>query len=116
VGGPVYAATNPRTFDPARDVYLHAAAFAAPPTFQLGNTARVLDWARGFSQKSESISLVKSLPVREKVHALLRADVQNPFNFVRWNNPNTNITSSTFGRVTGAAPGRSVQLSLALEF
>ena len=115
-GGPVYAKTNPRNFDPALDVYLNAAAFTAPPTFQLGNTARVLDWVRGFSQKSESVSISKGFPLKEPLRALLRADVQNPFNFVRWSNPNTNITNSLFGRVTAAAPGRSVQLGLAFEF
>jgi hypothetical protein len=82
----------------------------------LGNTARVLDWVRGFSQKSESVSLAKSVPLTERLHAVLRADVQNPFNFVRWSNPNTNITNSLFGKVTAAAAGRSIQLGLALEF
>ncbi len=115
-GGPVYLETNPREFNPAADMYLNAAAFAAPPTFQLGNTARVLDWVRGFSQKSESASLAKSIPLNERLRGVLRADVQNPFNFVRWNNPNTNIGSSLFGKVTGAASGRSVQLGLAVEF
>ena len=82
----------------------------------MGNTARVLDWVRGFSQKSESVSLAKSVPLTERLHAVLRADVQNPFNFVRWSNPNTNITNSLFGKVTAAAAGRSIQLGLALEF
>ena len=115
-GGPVYLKTNPRDFNPASDTYLNAAAFAAPPTFQLGNTARVLDWVRGFSQKSESVSLAKSVPLNERLRAVLRADAQNPFNFVRWNNPNTNTGTSLFGKVTGAAAGRSIQLGLALEF
>ncbi len=115
-GGPVYGQTDPRAFDPARDAYLRAAAFAPPGTFRLGNTARVLDWVRGFSQKSESLSVARSMPLRESLQAVVRADVQNPFNFVRWNNPNTNITSSQFGTVTGAAPGRSIQLNLAFEF
>ena len=115
-GGPVYLKTNPRDFNPSSDTYLNAAAFAAPPTFQLGNTARVLDWVRGFSQKSESVSLAKTVPLNERLRAVLRGDAQNPFNFVRWNNPNTNIATSLFGKVTGAAAGRSVQLGLALEF
>ncbi len=82
----------------------------------MGNTARVLDWVRAFSQKSESVSLAKSVSLNERLRAVLRADAQNPFNFVRWNNPNTNVTTSLFGKVTGAAAGRSVQLGLALEF
>ncbi len=116
VGGSVYAKTNPRDFDPARDVYLNTAAFSAPSTFELGNTARVLDWVRGFSQKSEAISIARSIPVHEHVRATVRADAQNPFNFVRWSNPNTNVTNSLFGKVTSAAAGRAVQLSLMLEF
>lgn len=116
VAGSVYPADGTRGFDPAHDSYLNAAAFAAPAPFALGNTARVLDWVRGFGQRSEAVSLVKTLLLRERLRALLRADVQNPFNFVRWNNPSTNITTSLFGRVTGAAAGRSVQTGLALEF
>ena len=116
VGGPAHLKTDRHSFDPARDAYLNAAAFAAPGTFQLGNTARVLDWVRGFSQKSEAVSVAKSVRLHENVRTVVRADVQNPFNFVRWNNPNTNITSSLFGKVTGAAPGRSIQLAVSLEF
>jgi ABC-type amino acid transport substrate-binding protein len=95
---------------------LNAAAFAAPSQFQLGNTARALDWLRGFSGKSESLSLAKRIPITEKVRAVLRADAQNPFNFVRWSNPSTTITSSTFGKVTGAAGGRTIQLNATVEF
>ena len=116
VEGSGFLVTNPREFDPARDRYLDRTAFAAPSTFQLGNTARVLDWLRGFTQKSEAISVAKRIPITERVRAIVRADAQNPFNFVRWNNPNTTITSADFGRVTGAAGGRSMQLNATLEF
>ena len=115
-GAPTFLVTNPRDFEPARDRYLDKAAFAAPSTFQFGNTARVLDWMRGFTQKSESISVAKRIAITEKVRAVVRADAQNPFNFVRWNNPNTNITSADYGRVTGAAGGRTLQLNATLEF
>jgi hypothetical protein len=116
IGGNPFVTTDPRAFNPAVNAYLNAAAFAAPSTFQLGNTARVLDWLRGFSGKSESISLAKRTAIRERIHAILRADVQNPFNFVRWSNPNTTITSSTFGKVTGASGGRTMQLNATVEF
>lgn len=116
MGGDVYKATNPRQFDPALDTYLNASAFATPSTFALGNTARVLDWVRGFSGKSESLSISKRIPIKESVRAVVRADATNPFNFVRWSNPNTNITSNNFGRVTGAAGGRAIQLNATVEF
>lgn len=116
VGGSPYKLTNPRDFDPMRDLYLNSTAFATPSTFALGNTARVLDWVRGFSGKSESLSLSKRIPIKERFRAVVRADATNPFNLVRWNNPNTNITSSNFGKVTGAAGGRTIQLNATVEF
>ncbi len=116
VGGTPYKVTNPRDFDPARDLYLNSAAFATPSTFALGNTARVLDWVRGFRGKSESLSLAKRIPIKERFKAVVRADVINPFNLVRWSNPNTGITSSSFGKVTGAADGRTIQLNATVEF
>lgn len=116
MGGNPFAVTNPRSFDPSRDLYLNSAAFATPSTFALGNTARVLDWLRGFTSKSESISIAKRIPITERIRGVIRADSSNPFNFVRWSNPNTNITSSNFGKVTGAAGGRTIQLNATVEF
>jgi hypothetical protein len=43
-------------------------------------------------------------------------DVNNPFNFVRWGDPNTSITSANYGAVTSAADGRKIQLYLAVQF
>jgi hypothetical protein len=116
VGGTPFKSTNPRDFDPAINLYLNAAAFATPSTFALGNTARVLDWVRGFTGKSESLSLAKRIPIKERVRAVVRADATNPFNFVRWSNPNTSITSSNFGKVSGAGGGRTIQLNATVEF
>ena len=116
-GQPVYLQSNPRDFDPgAGDLYLNSAAFAVPSSFELGNTARVLDWARGWTNKSESASIGKRTRISERVSAMLRADVENPFNFVRWGGPNTNRSNANFGKVTSASAGRVIQLNLALEF
>jgi hypothetical protein len=116
IGGDPYKVTDPRSFDPARDLYLNSAAFATPSTFALGNTARLLDWVRGFSGKSESLSIAKRIPIKERLRAVVRADATNPFNFVRWSNPTTSVTSSNFGKVTGAAGGRTIQLNATVEF
>jgi hypothetical protein len=71
---------------------------------------------RGFWQKSEAVSLGKSFPIKERLHAQFRMDVNNPFNFVRWGNPNTSITSASYGQVTSAADPRKLQLYLAVQF
>ncbi len=116
-GVPIFGKTNPREFDPAADRYFApAGAFVTPPLYEFGNTAPTLDWVRGFTQKAESISMGKTFPIKEALHAQFRVDVNNPFNFVRWGTPNTSFTSADYGRVTSSAEGRKVQLYLALEF
>jgi hypothetical protein len=116
-GVPIFGQTNPRDFDPQVDRYFApAGAFVTPPLYEFGNTAPTLDWVRGFTQKAESISMGKTFPIKERLHSQFRIDVNNPFNFVRWNNPNTSFTSADYGRVTSSAEGRKVQLYLTLEF
>jgi hypothetical protein len=87
-----------------------------PPLYEFGNTAPTLDWVRGFTQKAESLSLGKSFPIKERLHGQFRADINNPFNFVRWSNPNGSFTSADYGRVTGSAEGRKIQLYLSIDF
>ncbi len=115
-GQPVHLVSDSRSFDPAANLFLNPAAFSVPASFELGNTARVLDWARGWTKKSESISLGKRTRITERLGATLRADMENPFNFVRWSNPVTDRSNASFGRVTSTQAGRTMQLSLALEF
>jgi hypothetical protein len=113
LGEPIYRTSDPREFDPARDFYLNPSAFGS---FELGTTARVLDWVRGWTNKSEAVSFGKRTKITERVGTLFRMDMENPFNFVRWSNPITNRSDSNFGRVTSTEPGRQIQLSLAIEF
>ena len=115
-GAQIFDKTNPRDFDPAIDRYFKPGAFVDPPKYEFGNTAPTLDWVRGWTQKAESLSVGKAFPIKEKVRAQLRIDVNNPFNFVRWGNANSNIASADYGKVTGSAEGRRIQLYLAVQF
>jgi hypothetical protein len=116
-GAPIFGATDPRDFNPAVSRYFApAGAFVVPPAYQFGNLAPVLDWVRGFWQKAETVSIGKSFPIKDRLHAQFRMDVNNPFNAVRWGDPNTSITSANYGAVTSAADPRKIQLSLAVKF
>jgi hypothetical protein len=116
-GVPIFGETNPRNFNPAVSRYFApAGAFVIPALYEFGNTAPTLDWVRGFTQKAESVSLGKAFPIKERLKGQFRIDVNNPFNFVRWNNPNGTFTSADYGRVTGSAEGRRVQLYLGVDF
>jgi hypothetical protein len=113
--------TNPRNFNPGTAAtasrYLNASAFAAPAAFELGNTGTYLANLRGFTQKQESISFGKSTKLTEHSSFELTADFTNPFNFVRWSDPATNISSpSTFGAVTNAQAARAVQINGSISF
>jgi hypothetical protein len=104
------------SFNPAIDRYLNSAAFVNPAAFQLGDDSRVLSWVRGPAANNEALSLQKSIRITERVKSVLRADATNPFNVVRWSNPNTSITSASFGAISGSQAARVMQLSLTVNF
>ncbi len=91
-------------------------AFFNPAAFQFGTDGRVLSWVRGPAANSEALSLQKNLNLTERIKAVFRADATNPFNVVRWSNPNTSITSASFGVISGSQGARVIQLSLSVNF
>jgi len=115
LGQPIHASYS-GSFDPAKDLFLNPAAFSIPGTYSMGTDARVLDWARGPEQASESIAMSKRIAITEKVNATLRGEAQNPFNLVRWGDPVTSLTDANFGKITSAQTGRVIQLHLEVQF
>ncbi len=111
-----YLVTNPADFDPATSRYLNAAAFTTSTGFNFGNLAPSLSWVRGFWDKQESLSIGRIFRLNERVSLDLSADATNPFNLVRWSNPNVNRVNAAFGQVTATAPGRTMQINAALKF
>jgi hypothetical protein len=103
-------------FNPYTDLYLNPSAFTAPGPWTLGNTARTLDGTRGPIQATDLLSLQKQMQIHERLQVVLRADASNPFNIVRWNNPDTTLTDSTFGVISGSSEGRIMQLQLSIKF
>jgi hypothetical protein len=116
LGVPVTVNTSMGNFAPATDTYINPAAFSSPGTYQLGNSARTLDWLRGWPVRSESASINKTIHLYERLAMRIGGDFQNPFNLVRWGNPVTTLTASNFGKVTSSNPGRRVQLTMNIEF
>lgn len=58
------------------------------------------------------LAVLKDIPVLESARVQFRSEFFNLFNGVNFNNPVTTLANSQFGRITGAQPGRTVQLSL----
>lgn len=61
-------------------------------------------------------TLMRSFPVYEQTVLQLRVDAFNAFNHPTFNNPNTDLTNSAFGYVTGAGAARALQLAAVLTF
>ncbi len=59
-----------------------------------------LNWLRGHGKNQLDFNLLRRFPIIEKQTLEFRLDLINAFNHVLWDNPNTDINSSNFGRVT----------------
>lgn len=89
------------------------------PTFDpinpFGNTLR--NGFTGPGQKNLDLSLIKFIPLTERLRGEFRIEAFNIFNWVNYANPNNNISGANFGRIERAATGpRVLQFGLKLNF
>jgi hypothetical protein len=94
--------------------WFNTAAFVANSIGTDGTSARNLLDAPGF--RDVDMGIFRDFTVREKYRMQFRAEWTNFFNQVSLNAPNSTLTSSTFGQITGAANMRQLQLGLRLAF
>jgi hypothetical protein len=81
-----------------------------------GNTALNIPGIKGPGALGLDMSLSKRVQITEKTTFTLRADALNFLNKPRWDPPNTNINSSSFGRITTATGTRTVLLNARVDF
>jgi len=74
------------------------------------------NYLRGPARFNINLAFAKSTPITEKVRMELRADIFNLENRAEFSNPDTNITSPTFGRILNTADPRIIQLSGRISF
>jgi hypothetical protein len=85
---------------------------AAPGEF--GNLApRFLQGPGSFRM---DLNLIKRVKISERYELMLRADAENLTNRPQFGNPNTDINSLNFGRITGASGNRILVVSGRLNF
>jgi hypothetical protein len=96
--------------------YFNTSAFVRPSQLPLGiygNAGRGIDYGPRYFDTD--MAVLRYIPIgTERLKAQLRGEFFNIFNQVNFNNPDTSASSGTFGRITGAQPGRVVQLALKL--
>lgn len=88
--------------------------FPKPVLGTVGTLGRNTYIGPGFARVD--LALAKSLKFTERLGGSLRLESYNAFNRVNLNQPSTNLTSNSFGKVTSAASARVFTLSLRLSF
>jgi hypothetical protein len=112
---------DPHVANPDQTQWFNKAAFSILPAY----TARTNPWQyddiTGPKQFNMDGSLVKSFRMIERLQFELRLDVFNVMNNITWNDPDTSVTSSNFGRSANndqltQTAGRRTQIGLRLRF
>jgi hypothetical protein len=77
-------------------------AFAYPDSFTIGNAGRNIVTGPGMFW--HQFSLAKNFPIRERLRATLRWDVNNPFKYYFFSTPNSTVdfrSPQNFGKISG---------------
>jgi hypothetical protein len=93
--------------------WFNTAAFR-PAATSYGTAGRGMVYGPGLN--NWDLTFAKKFPVTERVSLQFRGEFFNMFNQVNYDPPNTNASSGTFGVITSALPGRSIQLGLKLYY
>ncbi len=107
--GPVVI-QNPRNAGPTGpNTYFLPTSFASGPLGTFGDANR--QFFHGPGIVNTDFALMKTIPIKESMSFMIRAEFFNLFNHANFNNPVGNFSSSQFGEVTSARPPRIGQLS-----
>jgi hypothetical protein len=99
------------------DAYFDKTAYAQPAAFTFGNMGPRLPDVRNDRIYNWDLSVFKNFQVVERAKVQFRAEALNAFNTPRFGNPNTSVTSSSFGIITSQANApRQVQFGLKILF
>ena len=108
LGGSIYAANQ------SISSWFNTAAFANPPAGTFGNLG--YDIANGPISVIINTGLTRQFTLYKEHSLLFRVDAFNLPNRANFLNPDGNINSATFGRITSADNPRQVQMSLRYRF
>jgi hypothetical protein len=87
-----------------------------PAAFSFGSAARNYN-LRGFALYNEDMALAKSFHIKERIRCEFRWEAYNALNRVVWGAPNTNVSASAFGKISGQGnPPRNMQLGLKINY
>ncbi|HJY06125.1 MAG TPA: hypothetical protein VJ323_07395, partial [Bryobacteraceae bacterium] len=95
--------------------WFNTAAFTQPAPFTFGNAPRTAGYIRAQGTLNQDATLQKYWQMwNESSKLQFRAEFYNLFNRTGFYAPNTTFGNADFGTISGAFPGRSIQLALKL--
>ena len=110
IGGGYYLDGSDRTVQK----WFNTAAFVRAPDTRRGSLgSNVLT---GPGMVVFDLSARKEFRVTEQVGLRFQGDFFNLFNHANFNNPNTTVTNSNFGTISGSGPGRNIQFGARVTF
>ncbi len=99
------------------NAYFDKSVYSQPAAFTFGNMGPRLPDIRNDGTYNWDLSLFKDFQVVERVKVQFRAEALNAFNTPRFSGPNTSVTSSSFGVISGQANApRQIQFGLKALF
>ena len=109
---------DPRLSGPVEDRlnrYFDTTVYSQPAAFTFGNEPIFSPVLRAPSLRNFDLSFFKNFDIREGMKAQFRFEALNAFNIVQFSGPNTSVTSTSFGVITGQANApRQLQFGLKL--
>lgn len=73
-------------------------------------------WLTGPGRLGLDVAMSKSIQIREGTRFTIRMDAINVLNKPQWGNPNLNMFSNNFGRITNASGARTFTLNARIDF
>jgi hypothetical protein len=95
--------------------YFDTSVYSQPAAFTFGNEPNFSSVLRAHGVRNFDLSMFKNLALRPSVTLQFRVEALNAFNRVQFSGPNTSVTSSSFGVISGQANApRQLQFALKL--
>jgi hypothetical protein len=98
------------------ETLLNRDAFSLPAPFTLGTLGVALPDVRTFGRSVEDFSIIRRINIRERQRMEIRADFFNALNRRNLNAPVQDLSNPNFGRITGQAAARIIQLGARFDF
>jgi hypothetical protein len=110
---------NPKLDSPTRDRWFDTTRFAVQDSFTPRNNPWIYDGLNGPAAAFTDMTLTKTFNLNSRYRLEARLEAYNVFNTIVWDQPDVNISSANFGKVTRKrvdSNGREMQIGVRFVF